>query len=89
MSCEYCKSEEKHGEDIASYENADYCEPITVCIWEDGMMHIETEVDNLYASIKIKYCPMCCEAVDDESLSVVHSIKAKMYDMQQTIEKNG
>ena len=59
MSCEYCKSGERHAKDIIKHRNTDYCEPITCCIWNDGIMHIETEVDNLYASIEIIHCPMC------------------------------
>ena len=64
--CKYCKpthttssGELAHGEDMVVKDGIESCGDISVCIWKDGTINIETGVDNLYATIKIKYCPIC------------------------------
>lgn len=64
--CIYCtpkhytsSGELAHGEDMVNNDGIDSFGDISACIWRDGVLHIETKVDNLYASIKIRYCPKC------------------------------
>lgn len=64
--CVYCKPVHKtssgelaHGEQMVVKDGIESCEYISVCVWTDGRLVIETGVDDLYATIKIDYCPKC------------------------------
>jgi len=73
MSCKYCKTKHMtksgigHGEDMVVHDGVESCEPISASIWNDAVLNIETSVDNLYAAIKINYCPKCGEKLESEN----------------------
>lgn len=60
--CRFCKATTlglPHGDDMAIVDGIKAFEPISVYIRRDMNLHIETQVDNLYGVVEIKYCPMC------------------------------
>ena len=53
--CKYCSStpEKLRGKEIYKDES------FTVFVWEGKKLMVDTEIDDMFAEIKIKYCPMC------------------------------
>ena len=53
--CKYCSStpEKLRGKEI--YKDNSF----TVYIWDSKTLMVETDIDDMYSAIKIKYCPKC------------------------------
>lgn len=71
--CKYCKpihktsaGELSHGDELINDDGINANGGISACIWVDKTINIETPIDNLYAVIKIKYCPMCGSKLTDQ-----------------------
>ncbi len=64
--CKFCKPNHKtvdgkavHGDDLISDDGIGANGGMSACIWFDGTLNIETPIDNVFAVIPIKYCPVC------------------------------
>lgn len=64
--CKYCQPNYKtipvgtaHGEQLVIIGGTQSNRGMSVHIWNGGILNIEAPADDLYAVIKIKYCPMC------------------------------
>ena len=71
--CKYCEpkhctesGELAHGEEMIINDGIESDGDISACIWKDGVLNIETEVDDLYAAIHINYCPICGKKLQDK-----------------------
>lgn len=64
--CKFCSplhrienDEPAHGDEMVVLNGVDACGNISVTVWKDGKLVIETGVDDLYAVIDADYCPKC------------------------------
>lgn len=66
MECQYCVGTHRvkngsigHGEELTKCNSS-----ISVTVWTDGYLNIETNIDNVCAAVEIQYCPMCGKKIN-------------------------